>query len=238
MAKAKVVPKGTTMSIPRLELIAATLGSKMHWQIKRSLHLPLSNCCLYTDSTVVMDWLINTESRLKKWVARRITEINRLCGHDEWLKVPTAQNAADVCSRGIDPKKAEARSVYIVGPSFLHEANSRAALNKLNTSGNYSDNTDACCNANTVLIACDNDASIADTVNECDVDDFVRCQNVNVSDFDFSSSNLPRYLQYLILRSSDYQECLKMIAYRYRYVEFKLYAKGLKSIDGQVNAKR
>ena len=191
MAKAKVVPKGTTMSIPRLELIAATIGSKMHWQIKRSLHLPLSNCCLYTDSAVVMDWLRNTESRLKKWVARRVTEINRLCGHDEWLKVPTAQNAADVCSRGNDPRKADANSIYIVGPSFLHEANSRTALNKLNATGHYYDKTASRCKANTVYVDYDNDVSSTDALNVCGVDDFVTCTNVNVSDFDFDNSNLP-----------------------------------------------
>ena len=49
MGKAKVVPIDTTLSIPRLELIAATLGAKMHCHIKSSLQLPLRNCYLYTD---------------------------------------------------------------------------------------------------------------------------------------------------------------------------------------------
>ena len=161
MGKAKVVPIGVTLSMPRLELMAALLGSKMQWQIKHSINLPLTNCYLYTDSSVVMDWLNNTQKRLKKWVARKITEIHRLCDNDTWHKVPTAQNVADLCSRDIDPKKASPKCAYLTGPSFLYEANLRLAIDKHNATEQRSSKT---ASHNFSKVDCVNDVDL----NACD----------------------------------------------------------------------
>ena len=159
MGKDKVVPRRTTLTIPKLELIAAALGAKMHWQIKHSIKLKLAECYLYTDSTVVMDWLRNTNGRLKKWVARKITEINRHSDIDSWLKVPTIHNAADVCSRGADPRKADPKSVYLNAPAFLHETESHIALYELNAKAQCSTVETSCSNTCTTAIDCDSDLS-------------------------------------------------------------------------------
>ena len=42
-------------------------------------------------------------------------------------------------------------------------------------------------------------------------------------------SSLPRSITVIAKCSSDYLKCLKGIAYRYRYVVFKLHGKGLKN---------
>ena len=57
--KSKVVPKRTTLSTPRFELIAAVMGANMHRNIKGSKQLPLSKGYLYSDSSVVLDWIKN-----------------------------------------------------------------------------------------------------------------------------------------------------------------------------------
>ena len=119
MGKSKVVPRRTTLSIPRLELIAAVMGANMHRNIKGSIQLPISKGYLHTDSSVVLDWIKNRKLRLKKYVARKIAEINRLTSDDTWCYVATSSNVADLCSRGIDPKKADPSCVYFKGPVFL-----------------------------------------------------------------------------------------------------------------------
>ena len=55
MGKAKVVPKQSNISIPKLELIAALLGARMHNQIKQVIKLPLNECLLYTDLSVALN---------------------------------------------------------------------------------------------------------------------------------------------------------------------------------------
>ena len=270
MGKAKVVPIGVTLSIPRLELMAALLGSKMQWQIKRSINLPLANCCLYTDSSVVMDWLNNTQKRLKKWVARKITEIHRLCDNDTWHKVPTAQNVADLCSRGIDPRKASPKCAYLTGPSFLYEANLRLAIDKHNATEQRSGKTashnfsKADCVNDVDLNACDylqsfnieSDRNLShvghvDCGVSCDMsNDSLCCEeacianNNNVEVINNADATEPRgscaineicdvgvpeYIALIAENNSNYWACVKMIAYRYRYVVHKLHQKGLKT---------
>ena len=75
MGKSKVVPKSVSLSIPRLELLAALNAAILYRHIKMCIQLPLGTNHLYTDSTVVLDWLHNTEKRLKKCVTRKIAEI-------------------------------------------------------------------------------------------------------------------------------------------------------------------
>ena len=102
MGKSKVVPKAATLSIPKLELQAALIAARMHRQIKVCIQLPLSICHLYTDSTVVLDWLNNTEKRLQKCVVKRVAEIHRLCAEHQCHHVDTVVNVADICSQAID----------------------------------------------------------------------------------------------------------------------------------------
>ena len=231
MGKAKVVPRRITLTIPKLELIAATLGAKMHWQIKHSIKLKLAECYLYTDSTMVMDWLRNTDGRLKKWVARKISEINRYSDIDSWLKVPTIHNAADVCSRGADPRKADPKSVYLNAPAFLHETESHIALYELNAKGQCSTVETSCSNTCTTAIDCDSDLSNNVEFycrHDVDIDDndAIVYDNETTIELDFGRSDVPEYIQCLARRCSDYYECLKLIAYRYRYVVSKFIDKG------------
>ena len=134
IGKSKVVPKAATLSIPRLELQAALIAAQMHCQIKVCILLPLSICHLYTDSTVVLDWLSNTEKRLKKCVVKRVAERHCLCAEDQWHHVATIVNVADLCSGGIDSSKAEANCVYLIkGPKMLYETNMYFANASINT---------------------------------------------------------------------------------------------------------
>ena len=121
MGKSKVISKGNTLSISRLELVAAVLDARMHRHIKDSLNLPLEKCYRYSDSTVVLDWLSNTKHRYKKFVTQRISEIHQLVGKDCWLHIASSEIIADICSRGINPKKTSAKCDYLCGPKILYQ---------------------------------------------------------------------------------------------------------------------
>ena len=227
IGKAKVIPKDNTFSVPRLELIAALLGARIHDQVKRAIELPLAECYLYSDSTIVLNWLHVEDKRLKKFVVRKIAEIKRLCGNDEWLHIGTDCNPADMCSRGVNPKKADPECMYFTGPGFLRERNVTVMSYEVRNG--------------------DVDVTELSDVDHCDCEDGevkVRCNEVNVvnnviaeSDVDEGGKtdakrvyvDVPDYIWYLTKRYSDYFKCLKMIAYRYRYVVLKLQKLGFKT---------
>ena len=94
MGKAKVIPKGMTLSVLRLELTVAIQRSQMHHHIKKCADLSLSNCCLYSDLYVVLDWICNGSKRLKENVVRKIAEFKRsTCKNKHFA--PTCDNVAD-----------------------------------------------------------------------------------------------------------------------------------------------
>ncbi|KAH1021519.1 hypothetical protein HUJ04_011024 [Dendroctonus ponderosae] len=73
--------------------------------------------CIYicsideTDSTIVLAWIRLEPSSLKTFVANRVARIIELSHVIEWNHVVSEDNAADIISRGVNPKE--------LGPSFL-----------------------------------------------------------------------------------------------------------------------
>ena len=73
-AKAKVSPI-RAISIPRLELMAATMGVRLAETVSRILGIPLEQHTLWTDSMDVIYWVQGQSHRYKPFVANRISEI-------------------------------------------------------------------------------------------------------------------------------------------------------------------
>ena len=220
MGKSKAIPKKNTMSIPKLELMAAVLGARMHRHIKDCLKLPLRSCYLYSDSTVVLDWLCNAERRHQKFAARIVAEIYRLVGNDSWRHVASADNVADVCSRGIEPENASADCDYLCGSKFLCRSNEEPQNHHINSDVLFNVETKCCVESVTSVLPLNVNAKCAGV------------KPVNVDDV------LPQYIRHIAKQSSEYLQCLKMISYRYRYVVTKMNEKGLKNevvvVDGPV----
>ena len=58
----------------------------------------------------------------KKWstfVGNRISHIHELCPNIKWFYVPSAQNPADIASRGTTPSKLIHSDLWWKGPVFL-----------------------------------------------------------------------------------------------------------------------
>jgi hypothetical protein len=54
--------------------------------------------------TIVLSWLRYVSGRMKSFVSHRVAEIQNLTRISDWHHVPTADNPADIISRGIMPR--------------------------------------------------------------------------------------------------------------------------------------
>lgn len=117
MGKARVVPKNP-MTIPRVELQAALTAARMSSMLKDELKVDVDSETFWTDSKVVLGYLNNDAKRFKIFVANRVAEIHSLSDRAQWHYVNTADNVADITSRGCDIKQLM-KSQWFRGPDFL-----------------------------------------------------------------------------------------------------------------------
>ncbi|CAK1597420.1 unnamed protein product [Parnassius mnemosyne] len=120
LAKTRVAPT-KRMSIPRLELMAALLLSRL---MKATLNIygnriPRDQIYGWSDSSVVLAWLRSSPHEWKTFVSNRITEIISNIPYCRWRHVPSADNPADAASRGMLPANFLHHSIWFRGPHFL-----------------------------------------------------------------------------------------------------------------------
>lgn len=119
MGKARVAPT-RVVSIPRLELTAATVSAAMSSVLREELELKIDQEFFWTDSQVVLGYIKNDARRFHVFVANRVQKIRDTTDPSQWFYVETSQNPADHASRGL--KVAELiESNWLRGPKFLWE---------------------------------------------------------------------------------------------------------------------
>lgn len=122
-AKSKVAPVKST-TIPRLELCAALLGSRLYLKVRQSLTLDFDEVYFWCDSTIVLGWLSASPAQLKTFVRHRVSEIQETTTGRTWLYVPSLSNPADLASRGLRADKLLSSSLWWSGPQYLLEGTS------------------------------------------------------------------------------------------------------------------
>ena len=93
LGKCKVAPI-KQISLPKLELEAAVIGTRLRTLIQTEMTLKFEKVYLWTDSRVVLDSISSTKKQ-NVFVSNRLEEIKKPTNTDEWNHVPTNINPAD-----------------------------------------------------------------------------------------------------------------------------------------------
>ncbi|XP_062538935.1 uncharacterized protein LOC134207229 [Armigeres subalbatus] len=119
-SKSKVCPI-TPLSIPRKELMAALLLNRLVKKVINAIDLENVPVILWSDSQVVLTWLNKVADRLQIFVRNRVAEINQET-KNVWKYVRSADNPADIVSRGMSAKMLSKNDLWWNGPYFLRSA--------------------------------------------------------------------------------------------------------------------
>lgn len=123
MSKARVAPL-KKVSIPRMELTAATVAVRVDHRIKQELELAIDDTYYWTDSQTVLKYIRSESGRFQTFVANRIAVIRDGSDSKQWHYVESSINPADACSRGMQVDKFLQMKSWREGPLFLQSPES------------------------------------------------------------------------------------------------------------------
>ena len=130
MSRSKVPPI-KPQTIPRLELLAAVLGSELSKYLSNTL-LPKyykSQIILWSDSQIVLSWISSSKPLRQQFIRHRVQLIRDLTSQSTWKDYSTTSNPADLITRGMNAKAFISKLQYWnQGPVMAYEANTGIAI--------------------------------------------------------------------------------------------------------------
>jgi len=110
-----------SITIPRLELNGALLLAELAARVAETWSLDANTFWCWTDSMIVLGWINFEDSRLKTYVANRVSQILDLTQAAQWRHVSTNDNPADLASRGLCVRELVSSDKWWKGPSWLEK---------------------------------------------------------------------------------------------------------------------
>ncbi|CAG7822003.1 unnamed protein product, partial [Allacma fusca] len=118
LARARVAPL-KPLTIPKLELQAAVMGSRLAQNIKKEIQVPINSTFLWSDSQTVISWIKSDTPSPRQFVSHRIGEILELTEVNDWRWIPSGENVADDATRCNPEIQFSPESRWYTGPLFL-----------------------------------------------------------------------------------------------------------------------
>ena len=115
-AKSKLSPS-KTVTLPRLELMAACLGSMLLKTVCSALKVPISKALCWSDSKIVLAWISREKNDLKQFVGNRVGIIQGNTNVSNWNHIRSENNPADLVSRGLSIQDLRKNNLWWQGPS-------------------------------------------------------------------------------------------------------------------------
>ena len=118
LAKTKVTPICSSTT-PRKELNRAQLLSKILNTVANVLSIPFTDVYAWSDSSIVLCWLLTSPSKLKSYVCNRVMDTVSRIPSTHWRYVPTDCNPVDIASRGSLPRNLISFKHWWKGPAWM-----------------------------------------------------------------------------------------------------------------------
>ncbi|XP_053692417.1 uncharacterized protein LOC128740870 [Sabethes cyaneus] len=119
-AKSKVAPI-KVLSVPRLELKAAVLGTRLASSVESSHSFRFDRKYFWSDSKTVLACINSDHRKYHQFVGVRIGEILTSTRMNEWRYVRSGQNPADPATKWGAGPNFDLGSLWFRGPTFLYD---------------------------------------------------------------------------------------------------------------------
>ncbi|XP_055612831.1 uncharacterized protein LOC129759412, partial [Uranotaenia lowii] len=119
-AKARVAPL-KFLSIPRMELQAAVIGTRLADSVAKALSFKTKQRFFWSDSRNVLCWIRSDHRRYSHYVAHRVSEILETTQIKDWKWISTMDNVADEATKWQRLPDLNNQSRWLNGPDFLRE---------------------------------------------------------------------------------------------------------------------
>ena len=116
-SKSKLV---SSLTIPRAELRACTMGASLGEIVKRNFSGKVDKIIYVSDSAVALSWIKQDQRPLQVAVRNQVIQIRRFSDPEQWRHVVSAENPADIATRGAEVSEVGENSEWQRGKRWMY----------------------------------------------------------------------------------------------------------------------